>query len=79
MMLLFRVRYMLPLEIQSEFRETRTADHPGPLSELSDRLPPGAYVLSIENLREARSVHWTRWPDMIRPGFKDRSTGKMVI
>lgn len=74
---LFRVRYALLSGRRPGPGDVRSLDHPGPLFELPRALPAGAYVLSVENLAEGRAIHWTRWPDAIRPGVKDQVSGRV--
>ncbi len=70
----YRVRYVLN---RSGFPQapgdTRTVDLGGSLAQVPGQLPAGAYILSIEDLAAGRDVHWTRWPEAIRPGFGERT------
>lgn len=74
----FRVRFASEMSGRVRAEHVRTADYPGPLADLPRLLPAGAYVLSIVDLSEDRDVHWTRWPGGIRPGMKDKVTGRVV-
>lgn len=76
---LFCVRFTLLVDRRPGPADVLSADYPGPLADLPGLLPPGAHVLSIENLVERRSVHWTRWPAAIRPGTKNEGTGRIMI
>ena len=47
----------------------RSADVRAELDQLPDHLPPGVYIMYVEDLTAGRDVHWTRWPELYRPGF----------
>ena len=66
----YRVRYSLkPQGGQCRAADVETLDTLGDLDLVPGQLPPGAYILSIEDLTGGRDVHWTRWPAAYRPGF----------
>jgi hypothetical protein len=66
----YRIRYTLAVTGRTRSpADVRTLDLNGTLAELPARLPAGAYVLFIDDLAVGETVHWTRWPSTIRPGF----------
>ena len=66
----YRVRYSLkPAGRSQAAADVQTVDVRAALAEIPGRLPPAAYILSVEDLAEGRAVHWTRWPEAYRPGF----------
>lgn len=54
---------------QHRAADVETRDLPGGLDAVPAGIPPGAYILSVEDLVAGRAVHWTRWPAAYRPGF----------
>ena len=74
----FRVRYTSGPVGRVRAADVLTADVAGELDDLPAALPPGAYVLSVEDLAARRDVHWTRWPKAFRPGARDESTGRVL-
>jgi hypothetical protein len=65
----YRVRYTLSLSKRPRSpADVQTMDLDGPLAEVPGRLPTGAYVMFIDDLAVGETVHWTRWPNAIRPG-----------
>ena len=66
----YRVRYSLkPSGQHHGGADVATADVEGELEAIPGRLPPGAYIMYVEDLTAGRDVHWTRWPKSYRPGF----------
>jgi hypothetical protein len=66
----YRVRYTLkPQGERHRAADVETLDVPGELDHIPGQLPPGAYILYVEDLTGDRNVHWTRWPVAYRPGF----------
>ena len=49
--------------------EVLTLDTEGDLDAIPGQLPPGAYIMYIEDLVAGQGIHWTRWPHAFRPGF----------
>lgn len=74
----YRVRYLPKATGRVRAADVLTADVAGELDDLPAALPPGAYVLSVEDLAARRDVHWTRWPKGFRPGARDESTGRVL-
>jgi hypothetical protein len=65
-----RVRYTCTGKSgQHRAADVKTLDVSGGLDLIPGRLPPGAYILSVEDIVADRAVHWTRWPVAFRPGF----------
>ena len=65
----YRVRYAVsPPRGPRSPADVRTLDVAGALADVPGRLPAGAYVLFIDDLAVGETVHWTRWPLVIRPG-----------
>lgn len=66
----YRVRYSLT---SSGFPrapgDTQVVEVKGGLEQVPGQLPPGAYIMYIEDLAAGRDVHWTQWPKAFRPGF----------
>jgi hypothetical protein len=70
MLNMYRVRYSLkPASDHHSGADVMTADFHADLDSLPGLLPPGAYIMYIEDLTVDRAVHWTRWPKSYRPGF----------
>ncbi|MDB5312756.1 MAG: hypothetical protein JWO38_6958 [Gemmataceae bacterium] len=70
MALNYRVRYSLkPSGQHHSGLDVQTMDIQADLDRLPDSLPPGAYIMYIEDLAAGQNVHWTRWPKSYRPGF----------
>jgi len=46
-----------------------TIDLQAQLDQIPGLLPPGAYIMYVEDLTAGQNVHWTRWPLAFRPGF----------
>jgi len=66
----YRVRYSLkPSGQHHSGIDVQTVDVQTDLDRLLGCLPPGAYVMYIEDLVAGQNVHWTRWPKSYRPGF----------
>jgi hypothetical protein len=66
----YRVRYSLkPSGHHHGGADVRTADIQADLDHIPEGLPPGAYIMYVEDLTADRNVHWTRWPKSYRPGF----------
>jgi hypothetical protein len=66
----YRVRYSLKSQREKQFAtDVKTLDIHGDLDEIPGHLPPGAYILYVEDLLGDQGVHWTRWPKAFRPGF----------
>ena len=65
----FRIRYTLGVTGRTRTpADVRTLDLDGSLAEVPGRVPVGAYILFIDDLAVGETVHWTRWPNAIRPG-----------
>ena len=64
----YRVRYSLKSSGQHHAGDVQTADVRAELDQLPDHLPPGVYIMYVEDLTAGRDVHWTRWPELYRPG-----------
>ena len=70
MALTYRVRYSLKPSGQHQTGlDVRTEDIQTDLDHLLECLPPGAYIMYIEDLAAGQNLHWTRWPKSYRPGF----------
>jgi hypothetical protein len=70
MALNYRVRYSLkPAGQHQSGADVQTMDVRTDLAHLPESLPPGAYIMYIEDLTAGQTVHWTRWPNSYRPGF----------
>lgn len=66
----YRIRYsMKPTGQHQTGIDVLTVDVQTDLDQLLECLPPGAYVMYIEDLAAGQNVHWTRWPKPFRPGF----------
>ena len=65
----YRVRYSMKPTGQHSGPDVVTVDVQTDLDRLPECLPPGAYVMYIEDLAGGQNVHWTRWPKSYRPGF----------
>jgi hypothetical protein len=66
----YRVRYSLKASGQPHSAaDVLTADLQADLEQIPGLLPPGAYIMYIEDLAAGRNVHWARWPKSYRPGF----------
>jgi hypothetical protein len=74
----YRVRYTSGPVGRVRAADVLTADVSCELDDLPAALPPGSYVLSVEDLAGRRDVHWTRWPKAFRPGARDESTGRVL-
>jgi hypothetical protein len=71
----YRVRYSLaPFGRPPGPADVLSVDVPGGLDEIPGRLPPGAYIMYVEDLVAGQNVHWTRWPAAFRPGLGERLT-----
>jgi hypothetical protein len=65
----FRVRYSSKPSGRQQFAaDVQTADVESDLEYIPEHLPPGAYIMYVEDLTAGREVHWTRWPKPYRPG-----------
>ena len=64
----YRVRYSMKSSGQHHAADVQTADVRAELDQLPDYLPPGVYIMYVEDLTAGRDVHWTRWPELYRPG-----------
>ena len=65
----YRVRYTLTRTVRPRSpADVQTLDLDGTLADVPGRLPAGAYILFIDDLAVGETVHWTRWPNAIRPG-----------
>jgi hypothetical protein len=65
----YRVRYSpKPSGQHHGAADVRTADVRSDLEHIPEHLPPGAYIMYVEDLAAGRDVHWTRWPASFRPG-----------
>jgi len=70
MALSYRIRYSTkPAGQHLAGIDVLTVDVQTDLDHLLECLPPGAYILYIEDLTAGQNVHWTRWPMSYRPGF----------
>jgi hypothetical protein len=68
----YRVRYSLkPASQPHTGADVMTADLQTDLDNIPRLLPPGAYIMYVEDLTIDRAVHWTRWPSTYRPGFEN--------
>ncbi len=66
----YRVRYSLKPAGQSHAGpDVETVDLQADLDAIPGLLPPGAYIMYVEDLTAGQNVHWTRWPKAYRPGF----------
>lgn len=66
----FRIRYnRKPQGGQQRPADVESVDVRADLEHIPGELPPGAYILSVEDLIAGRDVHWSRWPAAFRPGF----------
>lgn len=65
----YRVRYSSKKSGQHHSADVETRDVESELENLCDHLPPGSYILYVEDLTSGQDVHWTRWPKSFRPGF----------
>jgi hypothetical protein len=66
----YRVRYSVVFNGRPRSpADVQAVDVESDLAGVPERLPAGAYILSIEDMAADRPVHWTRWPTAYRPGF----------
>ena len=66
----YRVRYSLkPSGQHHDGADILTTDLVTDLDHVPDSLPPGAYIMYIEDVAAGQGIHWTRWPMSYRPGF----------
>jgi len=66
----YRVRFSLKKQGGKQCAvDVETLDIQGDLDYIPGQLPPGAYILYVEDLTAGQGVHWTRWPKAYRPGF----------
>jgi hypothetical protein len=66
----YRVRYSAkPSGQHHNAADVQTADIAADLGHIPEHLPPGAYIMYVEDLTAGQTVHWTRWPPSYRPGF----------
>jgi hypothetical protein len=66
----YRVRFSLkPSGHPHAAADVRTVDVQSNLIRIPEYLPPGAYIMYVEDLAANRAVHWTRWPNSYRRGF----------
>jgi hypothetical protein len=66
----FRIRYnRKPRGGQQRPADVESVDVRADLDHIPGQLPPGAYILSVEDLAAGRDVHWSRWPAAFRPGY----------
>lgn len=66
----YRVRYSAkPAGQHHTATDVRTVDIETDLDRIPESLPPGVYIMYVEDLTAGRAVHWTRWPSSYRPGF----------
>ena len=66
----YRVRYSpKPPGTTQSAADVRAADVRSDLEHIPEHLPPGVYIMYVEDLAAGRDVHWTRWPTSYRPGF----------
>ena len=65
----YRVRYSSESSGQRRSgADVLTADLVTELEGIPGLLPPGSYVLYVDDVAADRAVHWTRWPASFRPG-----------
>jgi len=66
----YRVRYSLkPSGEHHDGVDVQTTDIDTDLDGIPGRLPAGAYIMYVEDLKVGQNIHWTRWPMSYRPGF----------
>jgi hypothetical protein len=66
----YRVRYSMKPSTQSHGgADVVTTDVESDLEGIPAKLPPGAYIMYVEDLTGGQNIHWTRWPKSYRPGF----------
>jgi hypothetical protein len=66
----YRVRYSLKESgVHHGAADVQTTDVRADLDHLPEHLPPGVYIMYVEDLAAGQDVHWTRWPKSFRPGF----------
>ena len=66
----YRVRYRVrPCGQHQTAADVWTADVEADPDHIAGHLPPGVYIMYVEDLTAGRAVHWTRWPTSYRPGF----------
>jgi hypothetical protein len=66
----YRVQFSLKPSGQSHaVDDVETIDLQTDLDHIPGLLPPGAYIMYVEDLAARQYVHWTRWPKAYRPGF----------
>jgi hypothetical protein len=66
----YRVQFSLRPSGQSHAAaDVETIDLQADLDHIPGLLPPGAYIMYVEDLTGGQNIHWTRWPKAYRPGF----------
>ena len=66
----YRVQFSLkPSGLSRSSADVETIDLQADLDNLPGLLPPGAYIMYVEDLTAGQNVHWSRWPNAYRPGF----------
>lgn len=66
----YRITFSLkPSNLARTPADVKCIDLRAELEQVPALLPPGAYIMYIEDLLVRENVHWTRWPKSYRPGF----------
>ena len=66
----YRVQFSLkPSGQRHTDGDVETIDLQTDLDHIPGLLPPGAYIMYVEDLAAGQYIHWTRWPKAYRPGF----------
>lgn len=66
----FRVRYSSkPSGRAHSAADVLSIDIESELDGIPEHLPPGVYIMYVEDLTAGQTIHWTRWPKSYRPGF----------
>jgi hypothetical protein len=66
----YRVRFSLkPSGLSRAAADVETIDLQADLDNIPGLLPPGGYIMYVEDLTAGQNVHWSRWPNAYRPGF----------